>query len=83
MPHRHGTGAAVSLSDAAAWRTPLGDVPVARGLVDELLAGEAAIRLDGGAHRREHSLEVIVPFLQAARPDVSIACPRECPKASP
>jgi AmmeMemoRadiSam system protein B len=31
------------------------------------------VRLDGTSHRREHSLEVIVPFLQAARPDVSLA----------
>jgi AmmeMemoRadiSam system protein B len=46
---------------------------VARALVDELLAAGPALRLDGRAHRREHSLEVIVPFLQAARPDVSIA----------
>jgi hypothetical protein len=73
-PNHQGEGAGVSLSDAGAWRTPLGDVPVARALVDELLAAEPAIRLDGVAHRREHSLEVIVPFLQAARPGVSIAC---------
>jgi AmmeMemoRadiSam system protein B len=73
-PNHHGEGAAVSLSDAAAWRTPLGDVPVARDLVDELLASGAAIRPDARAHRHEHSLEVILPFLQAARPDVSIAC---------
>jgi AmmeMemoRadiSam system protein B len=73
-PNHQGEGAGVSLSDAAAWRTPLGDVPVARALVEELLAAEPSIRLDGAAHRREHALEVIVPFLQAARPDVSIAC---------
>ena len=73
-PNHHGEGAAVALSDAAAWRTPLGDAPVARGLVEELLAAGAGIRLDGAAHAREHSLEVIVPFLQASRPDVSISC---------
>ena len=72
-PNHHGEGAGVALSEAPAWRTPLGDVPVARALVDELLAAGPALRLDGRAHRREHSLEVIVPFLQAARPDVSIA----------
>lgn len=73
-PNHGGEGAEVSLSDAGAWRTPLGDVPVASALVDELLAASPAIRLDGRAHRREHSLEVLLPFLQVARPDVSIAC---------
>ena len=73
-PNHHGEGAGVALSDAAAWRSPLGDVPVARALVEELVAAGPLLRLDGHAHRREHSLEVIVPFLQAARPDVSIAC---------
>jgi len=73
-PNHHGEGAAVALSDAAVWESPLGDVPVARALVEELVAADPMLRLDGRAHRREHSLEVIVPFLQAARPDVSIAC---------
>jgi len=72
-PNHVGEGEGLALSDATAWRTPLGDVPVARGLVDELLAAGGGIRLDGRAHRREHSLEVILPFLQAARPDVSVA----------
>jgi len=72
-PNHHGEGAGVALSDAPAWRSPLGDVPVARALVDELVAAGPSLRLDGRAHQREHSLEVIVPFLQAARPDISIA----------
>ena len=72
-PNHHGEGEGLALSDATSWRTPLGDVPVARDLVEELLAAGAGIRLDGRAHRREHSLEVILPFLQAAREDVSIA----------
>jgi len=73
-PNHQGEGEGRALSDAASWRTPLGDAPTARELVDELLAAGAGIRLDARAHRREHSLEVIVPFLQAARPDVSVAC---------
>jgi len=72
-PNHHGEGAGVALSDAPAWRSPLGDVPVARALVEELVAEGPPLRLDGRAHQREHSLEVIVPFLQLARPDVSIA----------
>lgn len=73
-PNHHGSGAAVALSGAAAWRTPLGDVPVARSLVEELLAAGAPLRRDDAAHGREHSLEVILPFLQVSRPDVAVAC---------
>lgn len=73
-PNHHGEGAGVALDDSGAWRTPLGDVPASQPLVEELLAAGASIQLEGRAHRREHSLEVIVPFLQVARPDVSIAC---------
>lgn len=72
-PNHHGEGAGVALSDSPAWRTPLGDAPVAPALVEELLAAGPFLRLDGKAHLREHSLEVIVPFLQAARPGVSMA----------
>ena len=73
-PNHHGEGEDASLSAAGAWRTPLGDVPVARDLVEELLGAGAGIRADETAHRREHSLEVILPFLQAARPGVAVAC---------
>lgn len=73
-PNHRGEGAGLSLSDAAAWRTPLGDVPAAPDLVDELLRAGAGLRLDARAHRDEHSLEVILPFLQAARADVSVVC---------
>jgi len=73
-PNHHGAGAGVALSEAAAWRTPFGDVPLAGGLADELRKTSPAIRTDEAAHRREHALEVILPFLQAARPGLSIAC---------
>lgn len=72
-PNHRGEGAGAALSTAA-WRTPLGDVPAARGLAAELLAADAGIETDERAHRREHALEVILPFLQASRPDVSVAC---------
>lgn len=73
-PNHRGEGAGLALSGACAWRTPLGDVPAAPELVGELLAAGAGIRTDDRAHRGEHSLEVILPFLQVSRPDVSVAC---------
>ncbi|ACG72487.1 protein of unknown function DUF52 [Anaeromyxobacter sp. K] len=72
-PNHTGLGhAGAALWPAGAWRTPLGAVPVDPELTAALAAapGVAADRL---AHLREHSLEVEVPFLQRARPDVALA----------
>ena len=57
-----GLGGPVALDDHEAWRTPLGDVPVASDVVDAL-AG-AGISVDRAPFVREHSLEVQLPFLQ-------------------
>jgi AmmeMemoRadiSam system protein B len=69
-PNHRGTGARVALSPASAWRTPLGDVPAAEALRDDLRAASDTIQEDSRAHAEEHSLEVIVPFLQVAAPRV-------------
>ena len=57
--------AGMGMSTAEAWRSPLGDVALdrawARGLVEAGLA-----RWSDEAHALEHSLEVQLPFLQAA-----------------
>src|SRR5205085_2443067 len=45
-PNHHGIGAPASLSNATAWRTPLGDVPISRPLVDALRGGSRRIELD-------------------------------------
>lgn len=71
-PNHTGRGAPAALDPSEAWRTPLGDVPLARRLADRLLALAPSLEEDGEAHRREHSLEVQLPFLQARRPDVEI-----------
>ncbi|MDQ5871987.1 MAG: AmmeMemoRadiSam system protein B, partial [Acidobacteriota bacterium] len=71
-PNHTGLGAPAALDPSPAWRTPLGDVPLARRLSDRLLSLAPALEEDGEAHRREHSLEVQLPFLQVRRPDVEI-----------
>ncbi len=73
-PNHHGEGASVALSPEAAWRTPLGDVGVSSELAEALLSACPDLRPDPRAHRREHALEVLVPFLQVARPGIEIAC---------
>lgn len=63
--HRHAfRGASVYAGDG--YGTPLGVVPVDRGMADALLDRDLGIISDPGAHAGEHSLEVQVPFLQRA-----------------
>ncbi len=71
-PNHTGLGARAALWPDGAWRTPLGDVPVDPALT-AALGASPLVRHDTGAHRLEHALEVQLPFLQRARPDVAIA----------
>jgi AmmeMemoRadiSam system protein B len=71
-PNHTGLGDPVALYTGDGWRTPLGTVPVDRALTSALAAGDE-VTADALAHRHEHSLEVQLPFLQRARPDVAIA----------
>jgi AmmeMemoRadiSam system protein B len=71
-PNHTGRGAPLALDPSSAWRTPLGDVPVDRRLSERMLALCPSLEEDAEAHRREHSLEVQLPFLQVLRPDVRI-----------
>jgi AmmeMemoRadiSam system protein B len=70
--HR-GLGARFGVWPRGAWRTPLGDAPVAEDLVDRLLDAAPELEEDEAGFKGEHSGEVQVPFLQASRPDVRIA----------
>ena len=47
-----------------AWRTPLGDALVDARLAERILGGTNLIDRDAKIHAEEHSLEVIVPFIQ-------------------
>jgi hypothetical protein len=71
-PNHTGLGAGAALDPSDAWRTPLGDVPLARRLADRLLELAPSLEEDAEAHRREHSLEVQLPFLRYLRPDVAL-----------
>ncbi len=58
---------------ASEYETPLGAVAVDTDLGGRLLrAAPALLGEDAIAHAQEHSLEVILPFLQMRRPDVKI-----------
>jgi AmmeMemoRadiSam system protein B len=70
-PNHTGRGAPAALDPSDSWRTPLGDVPVDRRLAGRLAELAPSLEPDAEAHRREHSLEVQLPFLQALRPGVA------------
>jgi hypothetical protein len=71
-PNHHGAGAAVAVSAAEGWETPLGPVPIDTELASLVLEEVVPASSDDVAHRHEHSLEVQVPFLRHRRPDVRI-----------
>jgi len=62
----------VSLWEAGAFRTPLGDVGVDERFAEALLEASPLVGADHEAHRAEHAVEVELPFLQVLRPDVRI-----------
>ena len=71
-PNHTGIGASFAVWPEGHWRTPLGEVSVDAVLAGKLTEACPVLSADVRAHRREHSAEVMVPFLQVLRPDVSI-----------
>ena len=72
-PNHRAAGARSALDDSGGWSFPFGVVPVNRELSYTIARECPSIEFDSQAHRGEHSLEVIVPFLYARNPSVSIA----------
>lgn len=63
----------ISLWEAGAFRTPLGDVPVDADAATALRdISDNTVAVDHDAHAHEHAVEVELPFLQVLRPDVRI-----------
>lgn len=59
-------GCAIPPAALARFATPLGEVPIDRETCDRLAAGHPFQRAPDGADRREHAIEVQLPFLQVA-----------------
>lgn len=62
-PDHRARGNGFSLYAEGAFRTPLGDVPIAEELA-QIIGSLPGVHIDPGAHEHEHSLEVHLPFLQ-------------------
>lgn len=71
-PKHHAAGAPYAVWPAGAWRTPLGDAPVNAEVAAAVLQTCPLLEADEGAHRPEHSLEVIVPFVQYVNPGAAV-----------
>ena len=62
----------VSIWPRGAWQTPFGDVPVAETLADAIVRAASDVHEHPVAHRREHSLEMELPFVARLLPSVPI-----------
>ncbi|MGQ9468273.1 MAG: AmmeMemoRadiSam system protein B [Nitrososphaerales archaeon] len=63
-PNHHGIGSGVATVREGAWETPLGRVEVDDDSAKRLVESSGIVDFDDSAHRREHSIEVQIPFLQ-------------------
>lgn len=59
----------VSVWPGGAWRTPLGEVPLALDLVERLRAESPLVVAETDAHEDEHAVELHLPILQRCRAD--------------
>lgn len=71
-PNHTGRGAPFALWNEGAWHIPGTSVPVNEDLAARLLEAAPLLRADTQAHLYEHSLEVLLPFVTARRPDARI-----------
>ena len=62
----------VGIYPGAGFQTPLGAAAIDSSVVDALLAACQDCTLDASIHAREHSVEVVVPFVQVLFPGAKI-----------
>ena len=63
-PNHTGLGSGVSIMTEGEWTTPLGGVPIDTDLAREIVDSSEIVDVEEEAHRKEHSIEVQLPFLQ-------------------
>jgi len=71
-PNHHGRGDAAAVYPHGSWVTPLGAVAIDAELAQLIIAANPNFTPDFQAHRYEHSLEVMLPFLQLRNSEVNI-----------
>lgn len=70
-PNHTGMGAPLSIMSEGTWLTPLGEVRIDTHLASDLKNACPLLTEDIDAHRREHAIEVQLPFLQGLTQDFS------------
>jgi MEMO1 family protein len=63
-PNHYGVGSGIATYGEGEWETPLGNVPVDEAASKMIVELTGIVDIDKEAHRREHSIEVQLPFLQ-------------------
>jgi len=71
-PNHTGLGKAYSIMTEGSWQTPLGTVTIDTEIAKSLLNGSRYFAHDTLAHQSEHSIEVIIPFLQTVYSEFKI-----------
>jgi MEMO1 family protein len=71
-PNHTGLGKPLAVWDQGAWLTPAGRLGVDPVLANDLLRADPRLEADPEAHRMEHSLEVLAPFLLALHSDAGV-----------
>lgn len=70
-PSHFETFKGLAVTTATAFATPLGEMPVDRDAVEQLVQRRLA-RVHEPAHRQDHAIEVELPFLQVLLPDATL-----------
>lgn len=68
-PNHTGWGASWSVMAEGAYETPLGEVPIDEAMAASLLKACPLLAADDLAHRGEHAIEALLPFLQWLGPE--------------
>jgi len=71
-PNHTGEGKPFSIMTQGVWRLPSGDCEIDSVLAKSILVNSDHLEEDEAAHRREHSVEVQIPFLQALKSGIKI-----------
>jgi len=71
-PSHHEYFSGISIFDGDFYRTPLGDVPINKELATEIVNLSKTITFSNKGHKKEHALEVQLPFLQMIKKEFNI-----------
>ncbi|EGJ52030.1 AmmeMemoRadiSam system protein B [Desulfocurvibacter africanus] len=71
-PNHTGMGSRFAVWSDGIWELPGGGLNVNEGLAKAIIKADARLVADQTAHAREHSLEVVLPFLRAIDPETTI-----------